>query len=202
MGFERRDYTGFQPHGGWTLVEFVRMSGNYSAIWRCRCVCGLVEEKRANDVMSGKSRSCGCLNGRHRHGESVRGKKSTEYLHWQTMKSRGGMVPEWEDFRVFLAHVGRKPASKPGIDRLAPDAYYLARYDKTKPFGPGNAGWKRRNDPKYGVLRMAKYKGETKPIKVWADIIGVDPATIWHHIRRKGVSENEAVKFYMKKFGG
>src|ERR1700674_1372052 len=78
----------------------VRVGASYRAMWLCRCACGTMTELPANHIVSGHTKSCGCL-GR----ESIRrlnaaleasgarfkvhGKwHSSEYHIWAGMKAR------------------------------------------------------------------------------------------------------------------
>lgn len=48
-----------KPWGRLTLLS-QRFDGDVE-LWTCRCECGVTREFRAGDVLSGSSRSCGCL---------------------------------------------------------------------------------------------------------------------------------------------
>ena len=69
--------------GRLTVIEYVRTSEkNRSAIWKCKCDCGLVVEVEAKSLKSGNTQSCGCLVKKH-------GMTNTSlYNIWQHMKWR------------------------------------------------------------------------------------------------------------------
>lgn len=53
-------------------------SNGWQAMWVCRCDCGKVVRVHKNNIMSGRTRSCGCLQRellaeRNRHGKATVG---------------------------------------------------------------------------------------------------------------------------------
>ena len=46
--------------GDLTVIELATKDKNNQTIWKCVCVCGTVRPIRRNDLVSGKSKSCGC----------------------------------------------------------------------------------------------------------------------------------------------
>lgn len=133
---------------------------------KCRCACDKQLPKEDRKIVyirlatlrNGRTRSCGCLKseraktGIHRsHGESVGGKRSTEYLVHRNMLRRcydlksqdyndyGGrgiqVYKPWHNFPIFLEyilkHLGRRPSKKYSLDRI----------DNDKNYEPGNIKW-------------------------------------------------------------
>jgi hypothetical protein len=100
----RRD--GYKPNGA-----------TRTSTWLCQCECGNVLRVRGHDLVSGNTRSCGCL----KIGTSTHGKSNHPlYQTWFDIKKRCGMVSckaprtikfyhknnismalEWLDFEVF-----------------------------------------------------------------------------------------------------
>lgn len=63
MGSRVKDLTG-QIFGRWSVISFGGMDTRYnsnSALWLCRCECGVEKLVSSNSLSRGKSKSCGCL---------------------------------------------------------------------------------------------------------------------------------------------
>lgn len=122
--------------------------------YECRCECGSVVVIRQDNLRSGDTESCGCVQ-RERTAESNRATKrgvsfgnrhghashmgaTPEYRSWKNMRSRatGRLEREnyydrgirccarWESFENFLADMGPKPTPSHSIDRIDNDRGY------------------------------------------------------------------------------
>jgi len=47
--------------GRWTLVEYAGLDKHKQHAWKVRCECGTVGTRALTKMVSGQSRSCGCL---------------------------------------------------------------------------------------------------------------------------------------------
>lgn len=59
------DLTG-RIFGDLTVLELATKDKNNQTIWKCLCVCGIMPSVRRNDLVTGRSKSCGCSK-RRRH---------------------------------------------------------------------------------------------------------------------------------------
>jgi hypothetical protein len=156
-----RDLRG-QVFGNLKVIAFagIALSGTQrKPLWACKCLrCGNPEFKivRGNDLVSGRTVSCGCFhrdNARQvgqrnrRHGHRAGAKASLTYNSWQAMKSRcrnpnsisypryGGrgitVAPEFDTFEGFLAAVNERP----GRD------WSIGRKNNNSGYSPLNCSW-------------------------------------------------------------
>lgn len=139
-------------HGRLTILEMLSPSKHRAC--RCECDCGNIVIKRYNHVVSGATRSCGCLASEMTvarnfiHGSARRGKVTPEFTAWSQMRGRclnpaneafeyyGGrgiaVCQEWtESFERFLAYMGPRPTARHSLDRVKVDGNYE----------PGNCRW-------------------------------------------------------------
>lgn len=132
-----------------TVVSWAERRGSQS-LWNCRCDCGQMTVVYYCALISGNTKSCGCLRGEHHgesYGENRNRRVSREYKAWSHAKARcynprdakykhyGGrgirMCDEWRDsFLAFLKYMGRRPP-KTSLDRINVHGDYE----------PGNCRW-------------------------------------------------------------
>lgn len=121
------DHTG-KTYGRWTALSFVRVDKKqHSAIWRCRCDCGVEREVASSSFSQNGTKSCGCFNRevaaarQYKHGRAG----TSTFKIWCAMRercssprvkayknygARGISVCErWESFENFIADMGERP---------------------------------------------------------------------------------------------
>lgn len=162
------------------------------------CECSCIEKTICNvtysNLISGNTRSCGCLKKEttirlnETHGKS----KSCEYQCWVNMKARcdkkdntqydnyGGRgiryCKEWCFFENFYADMGPKPSSKHSIDRI----------DVNKDYSIDNCRWatdteqanNRRNN------KIITFNNKTQTLKQWSDETKIPRTTISNRLNR------------------
>lgn len=112
--------------GRLTVLEEVVERREGRIVDLCECECGKKRKVRRDDILSGKTKSCGCLRGTHRMY------LTTTYKTWKSMIQRctnkktkeypnyGGrgiiICEEWKTFSNFFKDMGERPEGKT-IDR-------------------------------------------------------------------------------------
>ena len=158
--------------GRWTVQRFAGRrqypGATWARYWKCKCKCGTIREVAGNNLMGGRSRSCGCLNNElakkriaarnYRHGLRLNSTKRTQkplayiYEAWRGAKSRC-YNPNSRQYEIYGAR---------GITMYEPwinDAkaffdyiyktlgsrpsrkYSLHRLDPDRGYEPGNLQW-------------------------------------------------------------
>lgn len=195
------DMTGLKI-GRLTVIESVKSSTANCALWKCKCECGNETIVRSTHIRSGHTVSCGC------HGKTLKithgGSTTRLYGIWAGMKRRCydetsanyrgrgiTMCEEWNDFGCF-----RKWAMENGYDAHAKrNECTIDRIDNNKGYSPDNCRWVNskvqcRNKRNNKVLT---FKGETHPLVVWSEIIGIKANTLHKRIVYLGWSVEKAL---------
>ncbi len=184
------DLTG-RPFHRLTAREYVGKR-NGSFLWRCDCQCGRSATVLAYSLVSGGTKSCGCLKIEtdaaryYKHG----GKGTPEYGVWKKMRARcnnpnhdkyayyGGrgikVCERWDDFANFLADVGPRPTRQHSIDRREVDGDYC----------PENCAWATKKEQMNNTRRnvFLEYEGERRTVAEWSDLLGVSRLMIYSRI--------------------
>lgn len=165
-----------------------------------RCKCGSEKVYRADNVVNGKVRSCGCLTveksteralAMTKHGHA-RLKRSPTYLTWRSMHIRccgsdkdhyqayaakGISVCErWNSFENFLADMGERP-----------EGCTIDRIDSSKGYEPANCRWatKKEQSQNRSCTRWIEFEGRTQTLSDWATEIGISVSGLKDRIDKK-----------------
>lgn len=158
-------------------------------MWQCECECGRSSVTSSNKLINGKQVSCGCYlaEARLKHGMSG----TAIHQVWRSMRARcnnpndpsfhnyGGrgirVHPDWDDFSKFLADMGPRPKG-----------YDIDRIDNEGDYAPGNCRWvtRQQNLRNTRITRMITFNGETHPMRVWAEKLGVSHGCLKNRIDR------------------
>jgi hypothetical protein len=154
-----------------------------NASWMCSCQCGRMKLVRADHLVQGRVRSCGCLMRQAAseratvHGEAKKHRHTREYKSWASMHARCkdrrarrygargiSVCARWENFSAFLADMGR-----------CPDGMTLDRIDCHGNYAPDNCRWatmftQNRNR---SSNRNVTYAGVTRCMTDWAHMVGM-----------------------------
>lgn len=142
--------------------------------WLCRCSCGGEVIVATSSLLSGRTRSCGCLRQEYitrrnlQHGEARKGSVSKTYHAWLNMKTRcynaraygyqfnGGkgirVCKRWLfSFDAFVADMGESP---PGA--------FLIRRNTARNYTPKNCFWGKRKHQ--GATSLLSQRAETAAV--------------------------------------
>ncbi len=173
--------------------------------WRCRCDCGSLVDVQGSHLTSGHTQSCGCQkakdfgNRNRKHGQSG-DEASPEYISWKVLRSRcnnpnnpswhryGGrgvrVCKRWDDFKNFLADMGRQPSPKHSIDRYP---------NRDGDYKPSNCRWatpkQQANNTRANIRRRERQQVAVKlrkqglTLQQIADIVGCSTASICLYLK-------------------
>lgn len=160
-------------------------------MWECRCECGTVKPISGSKLVSGSTRSCGCLRIERvtTHGLS----KTPTYVAWREMLSRCiypnnrsypnygalgiSVCARWLKFINFHADMGDRPLNHSIDHKRVTGNYNL-----------DNCKWSTKSEQQRNK-RNTNYltiDGVTKPMVEWCEIYDIPCARVWHRIKRFG----------------
>jgi len=179
------------------IVNFSHIGKHYVKFWDCICDCGASKKISGDNLIKGRTKSCGCLNRElkptFKHGHHPRTGASPEYAVWRSMKRRvlnpkcehfdryGGRgikcCDRWlNSFEDFFADMGKRPSLLHSIDRINNDGDYE----------PNNCRWatKKQQARSRCSSRYIEYNGETKTLAEWAEGANMDLRALWQRLKR------------------
>lgn len=158
-----------------------------------KCDCGSERLVSGASLVSGNSKSCGCIQGEKRHNKSL----SREYYSWKGMIQRcenpdhtfydlyGGrgilVCDRWHDFRNFYADMGERQ-EKTTLDRI----------DNFGNYEPVNCRWATQKTQIRNMRAnlMIYHDGRWAAAIEWAELSPVDYNTfLWRHKRGWGMDK-------------
>ncbi len=190
-----------------TIVERLPDRGHKTKVVKCLCECGNYTIVQYSNLVTGHTKSCGCLDniGNLKHGMSA----SKEYKSYHKMIERcynknqdnydryGGrgivVCDRWlESFSNFFEDMGLKPSPKHSLEREDPNGNYEksnCKWDTQK-----NQCNNKTNNVVY------EYNGVTKTQSQWAEQLGISHEKISRHIKKNKVTIGEIIN-YIEKHG-
>lgn len=194
-----RDLTG-KTFGRWLVVKFAGRK-TCGFFWKCLCECGVVKIVNGPSLKRGETKSCGCFARDNPsalvHGGCRKGIVSKEFVAWVGIKQRCNkhfpnygarginICTRWrESFESFLSDMGKSPSPKHSIERIDNDGNYE----------PENCRWVTQKEQARNRRsnRLLTRNGKTATLAEWAELSGVNRATIWSRLRRRW-SVDEAI---------
>ncbi len=177
--------------------------------YNCICECGNVTVKMAESLLSGRTKSCGCLYVKNRGLYNLKhnGASLNEYRIWSGMKSRcnenasegvwliyGGrgikVCDRWlNSFENFFEDMGKRPSKKHSIDRV----------DNNKGYSPENCRWATPKEQARNTRRCVwiEWGGTKKILKDWAEFLNVDYGSFRKRVKKAGVENS--FNYYINK---
>ena len=191
-----KDLTG-QKYGRLTVLERAEKTKGGKICWLCRCDCGNERIIESGNLVSGASKSCGCLNKERTievsttHGMC----HSKIYQTWCGIKARcynpnnkyykdyGGrgisIYPAWiDDFQAFYDYVS-------ALEHYGEDGYTLDRINNDGNYEPGNLRWATQKEQHRNTRKnvFVEYKGEQMTLTEAAERSGINYGTLQKRIK-------------------
>ena len=158
---------------------------------KCKCACGTSKYIAKCSVVSGRTKSCGCMRiarmkklsvGQPQNVKHMMSKSNT-YKHWSAMRTRcnpatknkgyrayyvdkGVKVSQrWDGFENFLADMGEAPPGK-SLDRFP---------DREGNYEPGNCRWATAQEQNRNLSsnRWVGINGRRRVVSEWVDLTGL-----------------------------
>lgn len=170
--------------------DYVSPKGYHKKRWKCKCDCGKEIIVWSGNLLSGHTKSCGCIHeeklalGNIKHGLS----HSRIYNIW------AGIIDRCENpkSQYYYAYGGKGVAICPEW-RNSPAAFYqwaishgyddslsIDRIDNDGDYCPENCRWATRLEQANNTSRNRRieYNGEIKTLAQWARDVGIHPSII------------------------
>lgn len=166
-----------------TVLSFCEIR-NHAVYWNCICDCGAKTIVKGSNLLSGRTKSCGCYQKDAAKEFMTKHGQTDSRLHniWIQMRSRcdkpfnqaygayGGrgisVCAEWQSFDNFFNwSIKNGYAEDLSIDRV----------DVNGNYEPGNCRWATRKQQCRNTRsnRLITYCGETHCVAEWAEITGI-----------------------------
>lgn len=187
----------------WTVVEYDCVINSHK-YYKCRCVCGVESSVRKSALISGKSKSCGCLKvlagivNNTTHGMTL----TSEYKIWRGLRSRCldindksyhyyggrgiGVCDDWVDsFDAFYKDMGNRPSKYHSIDRI----------DNNGDYSKDNCRWATAQVQANNKRNTNKihYNGVVYSISELSKLTGINRNTLSKWIRNLGLTPDECI---------
>lgn len=204
-----KDLSG-QRFGKLTAIKPVGRNKHGNYFWLCKCDCGNEKTVRSSSLLSGYTRSCGCLATSART-ENI--KKANGFYHGHNKKRLHRIYlcmiyrctnPKSKDFKYYgdrgITVCEEWKNSYESFEKWAFENGYaenltLDRKDTNGNYEPSNCRWatmlEQSNNKRCNII--ITFNGETHTLKEWAKISGVNYYTM-HKRYKAGKSPAEILK--------
>ena len=176
-----------------------RSGGKFVNLWKCKCDCGNYTVTDTNSLNKGHTKSCGCLATKHLMN------KSRLHQIWCGMRKRcsnpnciaynnyGGrgisVCNEWSDNENGFVNFMKWSYNNGYLETLT-----LDRIDVNGNYSPNKCRWISKKEQARNTRknRMITYKGETKCLAEWAEILDINYGTLLSRLDRSKWSVEKA----------
>ena len=194
--------------GRLTVVEFIGEDKQKQAVWRCVCDCGNECETISSRLITGQTKSCGCISKEILHNRNYKDGRTKEklYKRWKAMKDRCNtngkqkhknygergisVCEEWHDYTKF-----RKWAIENGYM----EGLTIDRIDVNGDYCPENCRWV-NNEVQCNNKRNSIYielNGETKTIGQWIKIFNIKDKKKIYRKYHRGLTPKKIFEEYI-----
>lgn len=161
----------------------------------CLCDCGNRSEPYYDNVIAGRTVSCGCRMLETANSSKGYSTNTITYNSWAGMNSRCNrpdiptyrlyegikICDRWKGesgYRNFLDDMGERPSALHSLDRI----------NNKEGYSPSNCRWatKREQQNNRNCTVTVTGFGETLPISIWADRLNLNYGTLYHFIIKRG----------------
>ncbi len=187
--FRTQDFTGMR-FGKLTVLRKITTNGGHGTLWECQCDCGNIVSVRHDSLKTGHTSSCGCYN---KSGKShIRHGKTNTRIHriWNAMKQRctNPNCKAWKNYGGREITICDEWNGKDGFENFYEwsslhgytDELTIDRIDVNGNYCPENCRWvtrkEQQNNRRANVV--ITYNNEKHTLTEWADILGVNSATL------------------------
>lgn len=163
------------------MIEIIKKLHNGKCIGVCEC--GTEKEFTTSNILSGKSRSCGCIRLKRNIPNNIKRTfvlmryrcnttTSPDYARW----GGAGIKVIYKSVEEFYKDVGDKPSKKHSIDRI----------DGNSDYKIGNCRWSTNIEQANNVSSNAniRHNGKIQSVAMWARELGINSSTIRERIKR------------------
>lgn len=160
-------------YGRLVVKNYAGMDIIKKVIWNCECDCGTVLPVRANSLVSGNTKSCGCYR---------RELRAAKQIHEGIILS-GQPVPEsWrQDVKAFIEDMGLPPGAGFIISKRNPDL----------PYSKSNCFWSDQLPELRSISchTLIEHNGETKSVLEWSEKYDIKVSTLMVRLSRGYTNE-------------